>query len=207
MSNRIPKMGDMVLIFDTETTGIPDQRLPYDRQCQPHLVQLAYILATVGQGIHAQCSVIIRPDGWKIPKGASDIHGITTEAANAYGIPLAAAMSGFAHHVPLAKCLVAHNIQFDLFLVQTALRRIDRPGSARAFAEFDRFCTQEASAPIVNLPPTERMIAAGRTHPKSPRLEEAYQHFAGKPLEGAHDALVDVMACRTVLEAIVARET
>jgi DNA polymerase-3 subunit epsilon len=56
----------------------------------------------------------------------------------------------------------------------------------------------EAAAPIVNLPPTERMLAAGFNKPKAPKLEECIHHFFGETLAGAHDALVDVRACARV---------
>jgi DNA polymerase III epsilon subunit-like protein len=33
---------------------------------------------------------------------------------------------------------------------------------------------------------------------KNPRLEEAHIHFMGYGIEGAHDAMVDVRACKDV---------
>ena len=50
--------------------------------------------------------------------------------------------------------------------------------------------------------PTERMRAAGRNHPKTPNLGEAYQHFTGNALDGAHDAMVDVNACIAIYRAM-----
>jgi DNA polymerase-3 subunit epsilon len=64
------------------------------------------------------------------------------------------------------------------------------------------FCTCNSAKPIVNLPPTPRMVAKGMTTPKPPNLGEAYKHFTGKTLEGAHNAAVDVMACKAVYFAI-----
>ena len=46
------------------------------------------------------------------------------------------------------------------------------------------------------------MLAAGRTHHKSANLGEAYRHFTGKELVGAHNAQVDVQACMDVYFAI-----
>ncbi|AOW48412.1 3'-5' exonuclease family protein [Acetobacter ascendens] len=59
----------------------------------------------------------------------------------------------------------------------------------------EKFCTMDAAAPLVNLPPTARMIAAGIDKPKAPKLEECIKHFFNEELKGAHDAMVDVRAC------------
>ena len=42
------------------------------------------------------------------------------------------------------------------------------------------------------------MRAAGFNKPKSPKLEECIEHFFGEKLSGAHDAMVDVGACKRV---------
>lgn len=64
------------------------------------------------------------------------------------------------------------------------------------------FCTQGKSTKIINLPPTAKMLAAGRKHAKSPNLAEAYEHFTGKALEGAHNAAVDLAATKAVYYGI-----
>jgi DNA polymerase III subunit epsilon len=42
------------------------------------------------------------------------------------------------------------------------------------------------------------MRAAGFFKHKSANLAEAYKHFTGLDLQGAHNAMVDVSACMTV---------
>ena len=64
------------------------------------------------------------------------------------------------------------------------------------------FCTMESSRNHVAIPPTDRMAAAGFTQHKSPSLAEAYKHFTGKDLVGAHDALVDVLATIEIYEHV-----
>jgi len=55
----------------------------------------------------------------------------------------------------------------------------------------------KAATDIVGIP--------GRYGYKWPTLQEAYRHFTGTELAGAHDALTDVRACRVIYEAIVRR--
>ena len=60
------------------------------------------------------------------------------------------------------------------------------------------YCTMRASQDLSKLAPTAAMAASGRLWNKPPKLGEAYQHFFGEDLSGAHDALVDVVACKRI---------
>lgn len=189
----------MKLFFDTETTGLPDYRAPSDAKSQPHLVQLAMIL-TEDDGLErASASVIIKPDGWAIPEGASNIHGITTEIADEIGIPEKMAVELYRAFFFIANTSIAHNHSFDERIMRIAQLRA---GYDRTVIEGDesrdKFCTCTSAAMIVNLPPTQRMLAEGFIKPKPPKLEECIKHFFGEDLSGAHDALVDVRACARI---------
>lgn len=183
----------MILAFDTETTGLPDFRAPSSAIHQPHLVQLAAILTEGPDANPMAFSRIVRPDGYtEMPAQAFDAHGISFERAMDEGIPLAEALDMFNHFLAQADLLVAHNINFDAKLMRIAFHRADR---APARENLPKFCTMAAATPLVNLPPTERMLAAGFNKPKAPSLTECIRHFFNEPLEGAHNALVDVKAC------------
>lgn len=184
-----------ILFFDTETNGLAKPGLPTGHEDQPHCVQLAAIL-TDDEGQEEACvNVIIRPDGWTVPERAVAVHGITTEKAARYGIREQVASVLFYDLTSRADLLVAHNIQFDRQIVATMYARAKRSEWKLPEAQF---CTMEAAAPLVNLPPTPRMREAGIIKPKAPKLEECIQHFYGETLEGAHDALVDVRACARI---------
>lgn len=184
----------MILFFDTETTGLVQDRLPVDHPDQPCLVQIAAELCDDAGASVAGFNFIVDP-GIEIPTGASNVHGITTEKAVAFGISVEAALNAFAHLYSRADVVVAHNIKFDRSVMETAIAR--HYGRVRPLTK-KLFCTMEAATPVVNLPPTERMRAAGITKPKPPRLEECIRHFFGEELNGAHDAMIDVAACRRV---------
>ena len=183
-----------VLVFDTETTGFVNNRAPLADPSQPHIVQLAAQLCDDDGAILAGMSLIIDP-GVPIPAGAAAIHGITDERAALIGVKPATALGLFAHLYERADLLVAHNIKFDLALMDIAYLRHRRQSD---LISKPTFCTMNAAAPIVNLPPTPKMLAAGIRKPKVPKLEEAVRHFFDEPLDGAHDAMVDVIACRRV---------
>lgn len=194
----------MILFFDTETTGFVKDRLPVDHPDQPYVVQLAAQLCRDNGAILAGFSTIVRlPDGVTIPKQASDVHGITDDAAAQFGVSSGSALEWFSHLYGRTDLLCAHNFQFDRRVIETMIaRHYARSKPLRK----PFFCTMEASAPIINLPPTERMVAAGINKPKSPKLEECIRHFFGEDLDDAHDAMVDVVACRRVYFHLRARQ-
>ncbi|MCG4258167.1 3'-5' exonuclease [Acetobacter senegalensis] len=181
----------MILFYDTETTGLPDRYAPLNSEKQPRCVQIAAIL-TDESGAEQSCvNLVIHPDGWTIPDAAARVHGITTEKAKLIGVREAVAAAAFYDLTCKADLVVAHNEKFDRQIVRIMFERL---GRGWAF-EKPAYDTMEAAAPIVNLPPTPRMVAAGIDKPKAPKLEECIQHFFGEKLDGAHDALVDVRAC------------
>ena len=98
---------------------------------------------------------------------------------------------------------MAHNIPFDLKLVDYEFGRIDR---VNVLADMPQFCTMTASVDIVRMPPTPAMLRAGRRNFKSPKLIEAHQHFFGEGFDGAHDALADVRACARIHRKLIELE-
>lgn len=189
----------MILFFDTETTGLVDYRMPESHEWQPHLVQLAMLL-TEDDGTEVSSVSIVVDPGVDIPLAASSVHGITTDKAKRCGLSAPVAVAIFERMLRKASIVVAHNIKFDclVMITQWARHSLTTIPLNRVFGDKKKICTMEAALQIVNLPPTERMLAAGIEKPKPPKLSECIQHFFGEELEGAHDALVDVHACKRV---------
>ena len=191
----------MILFIDTETTGFPDWKLPASHENQPHIVQLAAQLCDECNRTVAEFCVVINNDV-DIPENASAVHGITRERAAEIGVPFTVALDLFDHLYAKANLIVAHNVNFDKKIMEIAwTRRLDVTPRTKP-----TFCTMSAATPILCIPPTERMLAAGFTKPKTPKLEECVKHFFGEELSGAHDAMVDVIACRRVFFHIKALE-
>ena len=190
----------MILFFDTETTGLPEFVRPFDDERQPHLVQLACLLTDDDGTERASVNLIVAP-GVSIPEGAARVHGITDAIADRCGVSSSTALAMWNKLAERSDLIVAHNIKFDITLMRIAWLRqfgTEGPTFERRHGERPQFCTMEAASPIVNLPPTARMISAGYNKPKPPKLEEAIRHFFGEELAGAHDALVDVRACARI---------
>lgn len=195
------------LCYDSETTGLIQFNLPSEHPDQPRVTQLAAELFDDETGATiASMDVIIKPDGWTIPLELQELTGITMERANTFGVPMEDALRMFFGLWMGADQRVAHNESFDQRMIRIEVMRHSHYSMQAVgdipFADYWKaapaYCTQGNSTKILNLPPTAKMIAAKRNHPKSPNLGEAYKFFTGQNLVGAHNAMVDVQACKQV---------
>jgi DNA polymerase-3 subunit epsilon len=195
----------LILFVDVETTGLFRGHLPVDDPSQPYLVQLAAQLCHDDGHVRAAFSLVIDPnlgapnllpDTYiRIPEAAWKVHGITNEIASAFGVSSDEALAVFGYFYKHADLLCAHNIEFDKNILEVAIsRRYGRIAPLRK----PLFCTMKAATPIINLPPTEKMKAAGFDKPKPPKLAECIRHFFNEGFDDAHDAMADVTACRRV---------
>ncbi len=187
----------MILAFDSETTGLPSWNDPSDAPHQPHCIQLAAMLCDpISHDPVTTLSTLIKPGpGAVMEPEAFAAHGISLEQAEREGMDPAVATAKFIEMASQATMAVGHNVTFD-FRIMRIMGARHAGGKWRWEGPY--FCTMRRSTAIVNLPPTERMRAAGRHGPKAPKLSECIQHFFGEDLDGAHDALVDVQASMRV---------
>ncbi len=190
----------MILFFDVETTGLPLFNEPSEDPAQPRICQLAALLTNDSGDPFSMMSVLIEPNGWRIPDDVAAIHGITTEKCEAGGVPIEFALQMFEHMALGARIDVGHNVSFDNRMLRIEWKKAGRHDFADEWRSGrTRFCTMRKATPVVNLPPTEKMMASGRKSPKAPSLSECVRHFFDEDFsEHAHDALADVIACKRV---------
>lgn len=184
----------MILFFDTETSGLPDFNQRARHSSQPHIVQMAALL-TDDAGKDLECvNLIVKPDGWSIPKEASDIHGITNEFAKANGVDEETVIDALLSRIRRASLTVAHNHQFDKFIARVAARRFNLITDAddEWWKGLPSFCTMREMTDVCCLP------GKWRGSYKWPKLQEAFYYAFGRTFEKAHDAMADVRACRDV---------
>jgi DNA polymerase-3 subunit epsilon len=197
----------IILAFDTETTGIPEWKLPSDDPKQPHLVSLAFVVrdTETNQTLNEQ-HWIVRPDGWTIPDEVAAIHGITTEYAEEQGVPLEDVLTIFATMCGASDQRVAYGAPFDKRILRIAMLHAQwsRAVADSFFEIYPVDCIMKAAGPLCQMAPTDAMMATNRRTFKSPKLGEAYEILCGKTIEGAHSALVDTHAALEVWLAIQA---
>ncbi len=176
----------MYLFFDTETTGLPrNWKAPVtDLDNWPRMIQIAWMLYDKQGNLQEEQQYIIKPDGFTIPKEASDIHRVTTERAMAEGVDLIAAISEFSQAMSKAEHLIAHNISFDEKIVGAEFLRTEVSNN---IDRIHKFCTMKSTTDFCEIP--------GKYGFKWPSLSELHEVLFGEDFEDAHDALVDVRAC------------
>lgn len=187
------------LFVDTETTGLVLRDLPACAVEQPRIVQVGMSLHDSMRREVSSVSLVVNP-GVAIPPGAARVHGITTEMAQASGVPATAAVGLFIRLSRVADVVVAYNADFDMMALECEFNRAKTTWTAPQEVR----CPMVEATEVIRLPPTERMVAAGFGDKfKPPKLEEAYRHFAGQEMSGAHDALSDARACASVYYALL----
>jgi DNA polymerase III subunit epsilon len=176
-----------ILSYDTETTGLPDWKIPSDSPEQPHLVQLAAVLANAETGEEIQSiNVIIKPDGWEIQEEVTEIHGITTEYALKHGVAevdavnMLLAIAGDSERN-------AYNKTFDQRIIRIALKRYDDFNEEQIekwAIKDDHHCSMR--------------MAQKELGGKNPKLSVAYKAICGKDLVNAHSAMADTKAAQEI---------
>lgn len=185
----------MILFFDTETTGLVKFGQPL--KSQPHMAQLGAALYDFDGTERGALSCIISPDGWVMPEEVAKIHGLSQDVCLRAGLHLKRALALLTGFMQSAELLVAHNINFDLTVLQAALTRVGYSEATllawtEMMARMESHCTMDAATNVCRLPK-----ARGQGY-KWPKLSEAYKFFFDEELLGAHDALVDVRACARI---------
>ena len=158
-----------VLIFDTETTGLPiSHTRAYDAPGNwPHLVSISWaILDSQTNKVVKERSHIIYPDSWVVPEESTAIHGISHTQAVEQGIPLKNAMVEFISEN--YDIMVAHNMHFD----QNVLINAIRWDMGTLFEGFQRprYCSMNLTRTLCNL-----KFNNGWSGTKPPKLKELYE--------------------------------
>lgn len=190
-----------ILFYDTETTGLPDWKVPSGSEHQPHIVQIGAILVDdETRKILKVMDVIIKPEGWEISTEMTDIHGISQEQALVDGLPEENVLAEFLGLWD--GCYrVSHNKTFDQRTIRIATKRYCDEKTIEAWAvKEDYDCTMIMAKPIM------QMLPKNRYGFKSPKLSEAYKFFCGEDLENAHNALSDATACMEIYYAMLGKE-
>lgn len=181
------------LVIDTETTGLPPRNssdiknsLAWE-SCR--IVQIAWASYNPsGELLFKKCYTIY-PDGYTIPKIASDIHGITTEKACDEGINIIDVLNILYEDLSDIDTIIAHNMRFDDVVIQSEIYRYKQDNLYNRWCNISKKCTMMMSA------------IPGR---KWFKLSELYKYCFNKdPEQILHRADADVEICAAIYFHII----
>jgi len=175
----------MYLFFDTETTGLPlSWKAPVQQVNNwPRLVQIAWLKYDEGGQLLDEQQYIVKPNGFTIPKEASNVHGISTARALQEGVELDEVLDQFNAAITASQTLIAHNMSFDEKIVGAEFIRNTKQS---LLFKLPRLCTMLATVDYCRIP--------GRYGFKWPKLSELHIKLFGHDFDDAHDAMVDIQA-------------
>lgn len=175
----------LACLFDTETTGIYNYKLPANHPDQPDVVQLCAMLCDK-EKVYSAINLFIHEDT-EIGEGAYNVHRIDRKMTERVGISRLRACQLLDSFARKADILVGHNISFDVNMMLAANYRSGGQGLS---LKKTQFCTMKSSTDICKLPNPKRPGAF-----KWPSLKEAYEILVDpRGFEGAHDAMADARA-------------
>jgi len=160
------------LVFDTETTGLPNNASS-DLRDQPYVIEFAGVLINRNGDIVKEYECLFKPPVALTPK-ITEITGLTdSKLKDAIRFDCDAIQNLMSHEG--VQAAVAHNFAFDRAMVSFEFARAERIVKWPPLA----ICTVEATYPILG----RRM-----------KMSQMYRHFFGEDFVGAHRAMNDVKA-------------
>ena len=185
-----------ILVFDTETTGLPIGKNPsiITTHLWPHIVQLSYILYdTEHQTILEYTDVIIKlPKGVYISKESENIHRISNAISQEQGVDIINELKLFNDILLKADIVIAHNISFDknMIMVECIRNKVQQNFTVNNNRK-QEYCSMKNSVNIC------KIVVKGRNgdYFKYPKLIELHKHLFDTVPNGLHNSMVDVLAC------------
>jgi DNA polymerase III epsilon subunit-like protein len=187
-----------VLVFDTETTGLPIDRNapPTQTEKWPHIVQIGFVLyeTETGEVISYRDDIIKIGNSVELTDESVEIHKITREITKDKGVSLRESIGKFNEALCEAHVIVAHNLEFDKKMIMVECIRL---GENNYFningVPRPEFCTMQRSIDICKIEKVNPRT--GKTYFKWPRLSELYEHLFCETPKGCHNAVADVIFC------------
>ena len=197
----------IVLIFDTETTGLPKSKMINQETLAnwPHIVQFSYIIfdTELNEIVSSKDYIIKQKNGVIIPEDSIKIHGITNKMSREKGEDIEIILNEFFCYLRKVDVTVAHNISFDRDMIMVELLRIiyDRPYPKEDIDVYKSdlhflqnltniYCTLQEAVDLCNIKAIDKY---GREYVKWPKLSELHQKLFKTIPNNLHNSFIDIL--------------
>ena len=202
-----------ILLFDTETTGLPASKIisPDTMHLWPQIVQFSYLIYdTELECIVETFDYIVKmKKDIIIPEDSIKIHGVTNEMSDKFGVSIIEIFNEFFYYLKTVDEIVVHNISFDINIIRVELLRLIYSTSEQcpkndlntlkynlhAITNFKNiYCTMNESIDLCNI---QAVSKNGKPYLKFPSLLELHEKLFGSKPQNLHNSLNDVIVtCR-----------
>ena len=198
-----------VLVFDTETTGLPGSRIinPDTLKLWPHIVQFSYVIydTDLSDIVQSSDDIIRVKDEIIIPEESTKIHGITNEISKAKGLHISIVLKDFFDNLRNVDLLIGHNVSFDINMVKVeVLRLIYENTQTVSASEMKNYkynlhfltnyknicCTMQESIDFCAVKATDKL---GKEYNKFPKLLELHQKLFESTPNNLHNSFNDIL--------------
>jgi len=196
-----------VLVFDTETTGLPQTKIigPDTLNLWPTIVQFSYVIfdTELNDIVESKDYIIKVPENVMISEESTKIHGITNEISSKQGIAITEVLNEFFYYLRSVDSLVGHNITFDLNMVKIELLRIiyNKLTSQEQIKHYkydlhyinnykNVHCTLQDSIELCNIKAIDKF---GKEYLKYPKLIELHQKLFNCSPNNLHNSFIDIL--------------
>lgn len=188
-------MPRQILIFDTETTGLPQtypgrfQILPYFHLYaydKARLLQLAFCV--VEETDELEYKVLYSKNLYVQVEGEvlnTEIHGITQELLREKGTEIEKVLESLEYALKNFNVdkVIAHNAEFDMNIIMSECARSGKQSLISLLKnDCNVYCTMQKAKELLKLE-------------RRPKLKDLYKKFFGQEFENQHSADADVDAC------------
>jgi len=186
-----------ILVFDTETTGLPEGRNPSIKETKkwPHMIQLSYILYDTDKNTIIECIdeiVKLAPDV-HISEESITLHGISRDISNTKGKSIVCILNKFNKCLEVADKVVGHNVSFDKRIIMVeSIRNYMSLYFTRGGVRKPEFCTMKCSVDLCKI---EAVSRKGEKYFKYPNLSELYKKLFDNTVKNVHNSMIDIILC------------
>jgi DNA polymerase-3 subunit epsilon len=194
------------LVFDTETTGLPQTKLigPTTLELWPHIVQFSFIIYddSINEIVLAKDYIINIPENVTISQESTNIHHITNDMCRELGLQIHIVLNEFFRHLRDADKLIGHNIEFDINMMRIELLRIINNVSNKNHITNHKInlhfltnynnisCTMKDSIEVCSIKSIDKK---GNAYFKYPKLSELHEKLFNKSPSNLHNSFNDIL--------------
>jgi DNA polymerase III epsilon subunit-like protein len=196
----------LVLVFDTETTGLPETRIMNQDTLDkwPHIVQFSYVIYDTEKKALSHGGlkdfIVKIPSHVIISEFSIKLHGITHEISESKGLDMKDILTEFFHDITTVDKIVGHNISFDLNMIRAELLRTIyvKEMTNNMYTKFlytlnnlqNITCTLQDSIELCNIVVLDKN---GKPYQKFPKLLELHKKLFDSEPTNLHNSLNDVL--------------